>query len=433
MSWRSVSRSGPPWAWPETAGAPASAAGQAELLRALTEDGLPVRMRVHGFSMTPFIRDDDVVTIAPLGGSGPCVGEVVAFTLPEGGKLVLHRVISRERAGWLVRGDNRSESDGIVPGAHILGRVTRVERRGRDIAFGMGSTGAGVAWMSRTGGLHGLVGLHKSLRRVASFALLHAQRLPHYRIIARHLVGRVEVEEADQAGNVAVRLRNSTAGAQSQELRTHGVVSTWVAKRRGRVVGWVELVNVEEPDSPWVGQWLSWVAVRIPFRGRGVGEALGSRAIAKASNGADPFLSVAVFEDNEPAIGLFEKLGFARVAPASLEPALEAEMELLGRRSIAMRMRFESWAEAQFLGAELRVLLLCARAVLEPRRLPAFYAALTGCSDAGLLCEAAVEQGMVGHLHRAVADWASVVGPSSRSGGATDEAVARPEIPPASP
>ena len=235
-----------------------------------------MRMRVHGFSMTPFIRDDDVVTVAPLAGGDPCVGEVVAFTLPEGGKLVLHRVISREQAGWLVRGDNRSESDGIVPVAHILGRVTRVERRGRDIAFGMGSTGAGMAWMSRTGGLHGLAGLRKSSggpRHSPSYALsgsLITESSP------RHLVGRVEVEEADPAGNVAVRPPHTVRLEPSP--KSYG---PWAWSRHGSRSGeegsWAgsNWSTLKKPDSPWAGQWLSSGRGSDPLQGPGCGGSAG--------------------------------------------------------------------------------------------------------------------------------------------------------------
>ena len=50
----------------------------AELMKNVLARGLPFRFRVRGWSMTPFIRDFDVVTVVPL-GSTPRTGDVVAF------------------------------------------------------------------------------------------------------------------------------------------------------------------------------------------------------------------------------------------------------------------------------------------------------------------------------------------------------------------
>ena len=80
--------------------------GQMQLLRSAAERGVPLRMMVRGFSMTPCIRDGDVLTIAPLRGSVPRVGEVVAFSMPDTGRLAIHRVIARLGTGWLMRGDD---------------------------------------------------------------------------------------------------------------------------------------------------------------------------------------------------------------------------------------------------------------------------------------------------------------------------------------
>jgi hypothetical protein len=58
------------------------------------------------------------------------------------------------------------------------------------------------------------------------------------------------------------------------------------------------------------------------------------------------------------------------------------------------------WAEDPALTLELRTLLACARAVVDPRHLAEFRANLAACRDAELLCGTAVAQGMLGHLHR---------------------------------
>ncbi|OFW61192.1 MAG: hypothetical protein A2133_10820 [Actinobacteria bacterium RBG_16_64_13] len=62
-----------------------------------------------------------------------------------------------------------------------------------------------------------------------------------------------------------------------------------------------------------------------------------------------------------------------------------------------------TWADEALPSAEIRALLACARAVLDPGRLPELQAALTGCTSTDRLCEAAIEHGMLGHLHSVVA------------------------------
>jgi hypothetical protein len=123
--------------------------GQAELLRAATERGVPLRTRVRGFSMSPFIRDEDVLTIAPMKGGAPRIGEVVAFVQPDARRLAVHRVIARVDGGWLVRGDNSPDADGVVTRESILGVVRRVERKGRIVRMGLGVEARLIAWLQR--------------------------------------------------------------------------------------------------------------------------------------------------------------------------------------------------------------------------------------------------------------------------------------------
>ncbi|MCL4532399.1 MAG: S24/S26 family peptidase, partial [Actinobacteria bacterium] len=81
----------------------------AELMRAVLEKGAPFRFRARGWSMVPFILDGDVITVAPLPGGLPRMGDVVAFVRRETGKVVVHRIIARRGDAWLTKGDNSSE------------------------------------------------------------------------------------------------------------------------------------------------------------------------------------------------------------------------------------------------------------------------------------------------------------------------------------
>ena len=143
--------------------------GQRDLLLAIVKRGALCRTRVRGFSMTPFIRDGDVVTIAPLGGRAPRLGDVVAFVRAATGQLAIHRVIGHATDGWRIGGDRSDEPDGIVEPRSIVGRVVRVERGGRRVRLGLGGERAFVALLSRGGHLARLARLWHLLRRVTGF------------------------------------------------------------------------------------------------------------------------------------------------------------------------------------------------------------------------------------------------------------------------
>ena len=118
--------------------------------------------------MSPLIRDRDVLTIAPIDSLPMGLGEIVAFASPETRRLVVHRVIARSGDRYLMRGDNSSAPDGVVPERAIIGRVVRVERGGRAIGFGLGPERTLVAVLSRTGSLDWLRRAVQVLRRAAA-------------------------------------------------------------------------------------------------------------------------------------------------------------------------------------------------------------------------------------------------------------------------
>lgn len=129
---------------------PFSGQALAELMRAVLDRGRPFRFRARGWSMAPFIRDGDVITVAPLEHEIPPIGAVVAFTRPNAGNLVVHRIIARHANGVLMQGDRFSScADGLVPLDNLLGRVTHIERSGRPIWLGLGPERTLIAWLSR--------------------------------------------------------------------------------------------------------------------------------------------------------------------------------------------------------------------------------------------------------------------------------------------
>jgi len=115
-----------------------SARALAGLARAVLEKSRPFRFLARGFSMSPFIRDGDILTVSPVPPDALTVGDVAAVVHPATRKLVIHRVTRLAGDVVTVHGDNAVSPDEPIPRADILGRVTRVERNGRDISFGLG-------------------------------------------------------------------------------------------------------------------------------------------------------------------------------------------------------------------------------------------------------------------------------------------------------
>lgn len=134
------------------------------LLKAAVAQGACLRFRARGGSMGPFVRNGDVVTVAPLRhGQRIRLGDIVAFEHPQPDNLRLHRVIGRRGRLLLVKGDNTPAVDGLVPEERVLGVVVRIERNGVAVRLGVGRIGALVALLSRAGVLLALL---KPLRRL---------------------------------------------------------------------------------------------------------------------------------------------------------------------------------------------------------------------------------------------------------------------------
>jgi len=121
----------------------------AEMIRCLMAKKSPIKIQAGGWSMDPFIRDQDVLTIAPLSRDMIKLGEIVAFKVQKKDKsfrLGMHRVVQvLDRENYLIKGDNTSpDPDGIVPRNQILGKVIKIERNNKTIRLGV-SQGGGRA------------------------------------------------------------------------------------------------------------------------------------------------------------------------------------------------------------------------------------------------------------------------------------------------
>ena len=307
-----------------------------ELLRATVERGASLRTTVRGFSMSPFIKDGDALTVSPMGERDPRVGEVIAFVSPLNGRMAVHRVVSRTTSGWLLRGDNSLEADGVVGLEGMIGRVVRVERGGRDVRLGVRAGGSLIAGLNRGRGLTRLRALWRLPRRIARAIAGLVQGTRVYGALGSRLIGPVAVVQATEADMAFVR-RGGDSVAQP-EWSGGPVVTDWVARRGSSVVGHVQHVERTGQETPWAGHWIFSLRVWPRYRGIGIGEKLARHVVAHARTQGATALRLAVFENNGRAIRLYEKLGFQYVVLARLEPLLLEEAKSMGRRRIVMQL-----------------------------------------------------------------------------------------------
>ena len=129
---------------------PLSGESLAGLMRAVLDKGKPFRFEARGTSMYPFIRDGDVVTVAPLAGPDPRPGDVAAFVQPGTIGVRVHRIVKVEAGRYFLKGDNALDADGALARDMILGLVVRLERGGRARPVGPTIRTAVIARLSRS-------------------------------------------------------------------------------------------------------------------------------------------------------------------------------------------------------------------------------------------------------------------------------------------
>lgn len=139
-----------------------------ELLQAVISKGVPFRFKARGGSMTPFIRNGDVITISPYSRSDLYIGSIVAFKRPTTEKLVVHRIVAKQDEFVYIIGDGIvNQADGWISLENMIGLLTRIERNGRRVWLGLGLERYLIAYLSRKGWLDSLHNWIITLRNIA--------------------------------------------------------------------------------------------------------------------------------------------------------------------------------------------------------------------------------------------------------------------------
>jgi signal peptidase I len=104
-----------------------------ELAAELLDRGERLSLRVHGSSMLPSLFPGDLLTFRRCAPSEIVVGDIVLFLRED--RCFVHRVAERMAVGGdsrlRTRGDALAACDPPVGENEVLGRLARVERRGR--------------------------------------------------------------------------------------------------------------------------------------------------------------------------------------------------------------------------------------------------------------------------------------------------------------
>jgi len=307
------------------------------VIKSALSRGQDVRMTVHGSSMRPFIANGDTALLTPLGGS-PQLGDILLARNADG-RYVVHRVVRLSDAGVHLRGDSQPQGEGPFTEERLLGGVLQSERDGhiRRHARGFWRI-AGRAWVRAFPlGLR-LLEQGKQLRVLASKVLRRLQRFSLFRRFSASLKPDYTVREADALDLIKLHAWL----APDAEVIVPGVgrpevpgSTTYVAAADdGRIMGVAHLRAHPESDAPYIGWWLYGLSVRSRYRGMGVGRALVQQCANQSRSQGASALHLLVFEKNQPAIALYESIGFERVSLPELEATLVDDVAQYGRQRI---------------------------------------------------------------------------------------------------
>ncbi|HSR30026.1 MAG TPA: hypothetical protein VLY63_05625 [Anaerolineae bacterium] len=151
-----------------------------ELGKELMSLGASLQLEVRGWSMYPFLKDKDVVEIAPVRMAEIDIGDIVVFRSED--RLLAHRVVgvvSDEKGFCLrVRGDSFRQEDPPVKETNLIGKITAVHRDRRTgqhvIRLDQGSARSLGRWVAQSRFVHrcvrrGAIGIRRLRSLVQRF------------------------------------------------------------------------------------------------------------------------------------------------------------------------------------------------------------------------------------------------------------------------
>ena len=285
--------------------------------------GKAFRFTARGYSMGRFVQDGDIITVAPF-GMPPKTGMIVAFIRPKNHALTVHRILSITPEGYLIKGDNLSEPDGVIGGESLLGRVIRIERLGKSVSI-FTPVGRVIALLSRLNLLFRFRQLCNLPKGIARALLRRLQSTAVYPKLIHGCSPELTIRVADQTEMFEVR-RQLLPGVWKAPFRPDTRVTRYVAKSGQTPVGFIELIRNQPEQVTDAVYRLHSLYVRTRSRRMGIGKRLTYCVISLAKEEGAAELKLAVRERNQVAIGLFAKFGFVRSSGPIPERSLTPDM-----------------------------------------------------------------------------------------------------------
>jgi len=128
------------------------------LMQDVIKKGKAFRFQASGFSMAPFIKDGDILTLVGIKDQDVGKGDILAFHNPFHGKLTVHRVVTCKNNQLLMKPDNGETLDGWINFENVIGIVRSIERNGNPVKFGLGWEKRLIARLSRKNRLTPTIG-----------------------------------------------------------------------------------------------------------------------------------------------------------------------------------------------------------------------------------------------------------------------------------
>lgn len=102
---------------------------QTIFLKEILAEGNDLQVKTFGFSMFPFIKFGDLITIRTLKDTQPQIGDLIIFIIND--KFVLHRLTKKKYSGEYIfqtKGDCAFYFDEPINESQIIGKAVKIKR-----------------------------------------------------------------------------------------------------------------------------------------------------------------------------------------------------------------------------------------------------------------------------------------------------------------
>lgn len=117
-----------------------------------------IKVKGHGVSMTPFIKNGSTLTIRLLKEKDSIkVGDIGAVLNKSKENIIIHRIIGKKKDFYQIKGDNCSKDDGWFKKDRILGIVSRTQYESKEKIYDNSRYNLTIAFLSKTRVLNTIV------------------------------------------------------------------------------------------------------------------------------------------------------------------------------------------------------------------------------------------------------------------------------------